>query len=190
MLLQAPDTSLDFVQLWIRTGILAQFVAKAFAANLAVSLLAFVDPLSMYGGKYEAPKSARTTDDETADTSAELEKQTSDARGAGPLTLGEEARVIELLQTAAFRSSVMWSLLLCSSVANMFYAIAEQDSDMPKQDILWATVFVYGSAVTISALVCRCMFASKDGGKKSRVRSDSQLESRLQASSNPVSENS
>jgi len=189
MLLQAPDTSLDFVQLWIRTGILAQFVAKAFAANLAVSLLAFVDPLSMYGGKYEAPKSGRATDCETTDTS-ELEKQDSDTRGAGPLTLGEEARVVELLQTAAFRSSIMWSLLLCSSVANMFYAIAEQDFDVPKQDVLWATVFVYGSAIAISALVCRCMFTSKYGGKKSMGRSNSQLQSQLHSSSNPVSEHS
>ena len=86
MLLQAPETSLDFVQLWIRTGILAQFVAKAFAANLAVSLLAFVDPLSMYGGKYEAPKSALTTEQEIADGSATLQKQASDARGAGEST--------------------------------------------------------------------------------------------------------
>ena len=189
MLLQASDSSLDFVQLWIRTGILAQFVAKAFAANLAVSLLAFVDPLSMYGGKYEAPKSGLNEHD-AAEESSKLQKQASDVRGAGPLTLGEEARVIELLQTAAFRSSIMWSLLLCSSIANMFYSIAEKDFDLPGHDILWATVFVYASAVVVAAFVCRCMFQSKNSGKKSRDRSGSQLESSLQTSSNPVSENS
>ena len=70
--------------------LLAQFVAKAFAANLAVSLLAFVDPLSMYGGKYEAPK-IETEDDEGEPMLLPPDKQ---------------ARVISLLQTAAFRASV------------------------------------------------------------------------------------
>jgi hypothetical protein len=194
-LYQAPDTSLDFVQLWIRTGILAQFVAKAFAANLAVSLLAFVDPLSMYGGKYEAAKSGGSSDErEAADDMGTLEKQASDVRGAGPLTLGEEARVIELLQTAAFRSSIVWTMLLCGSVANIFYAIAEQDTDLPGQDVLWATVFAYGTAVAVGALICRCLFSNMEGGgggSGKKRGSDSQLESKLSdAASNPVTSNS
>ena len=49
--------------------------------------------------------------------------------------------MIELLQTGAFRSSIVWSMLLCGSVANLFYAIAEQDTDLPGQDVLLATVF-------------------------------------------------
>ena len=84
------------------------------------------------------------------------------------LPLSQEARVITLLQTAAFRSSIIWSLLLCGSVANILYAIAEQvrcslwlveslfwaltfgeicrsqDTELPGQDVLWATLFAYG----------------------------------------------
>ena len=164
-LFSAPEAGVDFIQLWVSTGILAQFVAKAFAANLAVSLLAFVDPLSMHGGKYEAPK-IETEDDEGEPMLLPPDKQ---------------ARVISLLQTAAFRASVVWSFLLCSSVANLLYATLATVQDgtyVPGQDLLWVVLFVLVTGLGVMVLLCKCVFHV--GEKKSRKDLNKSLKEGLQ----------
>lgn len=149
--------------------------AKAFAANLAVSLLAFVDPLSMYGGKYEAPP---PRDDDGDDAEIDPSGLDDDRRERSPsssselkrqmskLPLSQEARIITLLQTAAFRSSIVWSLLLCGSVANILYAIVQQDMELPGEDVLWATLFAYAAAVVVAALFCKCLFGKLEAAEK------------------------
>ena len=60
--LTAPDSSLDGAAIWYKSGFPAQLLIKILLCNLILSLLNVVDPLCVYGGKYECDGDRRLSE--------------------------------------------------------------------------------------------------------------------------------
>jgi len=97
---QPQEGKVDWVGILLRSGMFANVFAQLSVANFISSLLALVDPLSLFGGVYEAPVPEFY---------------------AAPVAIssGKEHLIIRLLRVSAFRSCMIWGLLSLTVILNV-----------------------------------------------------------------------
>jgi len=99
-----PSFSLTWFDLWLQSGILGTFVILPAATNLVKSLLAYVDPLTLHGGRYEAPPASFYR------------------RSPPGFSYQAQLRIECLLRAEAFRGCLIWGIISAVSLINMMWA--------------------------------------------------------------------
>mmetsp|Transcript_21801 Transcript_21801/g.32659 ORF Transcript_21801/g.32659 Transcript_21801/m.32659 type:complete len:288 (-) Transcript_21801:1140-2003(-) len=139
--LKAPEeASVNFWDIWIKTGLLAMIMVKITIANFGIALMHFADPLGSCDGRYECPPE-RYDPAETEEDMQELKEN-----------------MLSILTVIGGRRTFFWGLITNIGLFNMYIsqliALGGDISGMRVNEDEWAMFISFiGIGVVVPVLV-------------------------------------
>jgi hypothetical protein len=146
-ILESSENDLNFVELWITSGLLATFIVKIAITNFGVALLKLADPFCTCGGKYESPP-IRYTDpiEGSVEESAHLiaNDRIKENKAAS-------------LRALAIRESLIWGFIANASLISLLVAavqnIVESKVQYTDQDYVIGGILIF-ITIFMVPLIC------------------------------------